>query len=373
MACPGSVKLSRGIPDQTSEYAAEGTLAHEVSEFSLANEVSPFSHGKVTPGMAESVQLYLDHCRALKKGASHVWIERRVSLEAFGPPTDMDGTADFIAIKDRTLHVVDLKYGQGVAVEAKDNAQLKYYAAAALGEMGMEGLGSEIDRVVCTIVQPRAPHPDGPIRSIEMVPAELVDFALDLIDAARLALKEDAPLYAGKHCRWCKALPRCPEARRNSMEVARIEFSVSEDSIQTPLDPRLMSPEQVGALIYQFETAETWMNAVRAHAYGELEAGRSIPGFKLVAKRPARKYTDEKAVEAWGKKRRLKKDELYDISLKSPKQLEMVVGKGNLPEELVVSISTGFTLAEESDPRPAVHRLTAGEEFTAEPHLIRKT
>lgn len=363
MACPGSVKLSRGIPDQTSEYAAEGTRAHELAELFL----TPAKWGqipKVLPdGMEDALRVYTNYCRPLMDGASHVWIERRVSLEAFGPPTRMDGTADFVAIKDRALHVVDLKYGQGVAVEAKGNAQLKYYAAAALGEVGMEGLGSEIDNVVCTIIQPRAPHSDGPIRSVEMAPAELIDFALDLIDAAKVALKEDAPLAAGKHCRWCKALPRCPEARSTNMEVAKAEFAAFE---RDGLDPRLMTSAQIGALIYQFEAAETWMNAVRAHAYGELEAGRSIPGFKLVAKRASRKYTDEKAVEAWGKKRRLKKNELYDIELKSPAQLEKVVGKGNLPEDLVVSISTGLTMAEESDSRPAINRLTAGDTFTAE-------
>ena len=42
------------------------------------------------------------------------------------------GTGDCIIIADRTLHVIDFKYGQGVLVEAEHNPQMMLYALGPL-------------------------------------------------------------------------------------------------------------------------------------------------------------------------------------------------------------------------------------------------
>ena len=38
--CPGSINAEKGIPDTTSEFAQEGTDAHELSEICLKNKGS---------------------------------------------------------------------------------------------------------------------------------------------------------------------------------------------------------------------------------------------------------------------------------------------------------------------------------------------
>jgi hypothetical protein len=38
MTCPGSVKLSEAIQDRESQYAAEGTAAHELAEHILRGQ-----------------------------------------------------------------------------------------------------------------------------------------------------------------------------------------------------------------------------------------------------------------------------------------------------------------------------------------------
>jgi hypothetical protein len=95
-----------------------------------------------------------------------------------------------------------------------------------------------------------------------------------------------------------------------------------------------------------------------------LENGQTVPGFKLVAKRGIRQWTSEDAVDAWVDTNGLTK-EAYESKLRSPAQMEKVLKKykKELPPELVVSISSGSTLAPESDSRPAV--LQIGKQLSA--------
>jgi hypothetical protein len=90
-----------------------------------------------------------------------------------------------------------------------------------------------------------------------------------------------------------------------------------------------------------------------------LEDGGEVPGWKLVQKRASRKWSDEEAVE---KKLKALKISLMDAkerpTLKSPAQIEKLCkaeGKDFTKlADLVVSESSGTTLAPASDKRPAV-------------------
>lgn len=368
MNCPGSIKMSRGIPSRTSVYADEGTAAHELAETCLRRlrdeDVNPTPETRelvkqyYTPEMAEHVEGYVNHIKSLLEGADLCWLERRVSLARLNPPVPMDGTADCILVQNRALHVIDLKYGQGVPVEVENNPQLKMYGAAALLELNGK---YPVDRVVLTIVQPRAPHPSGPIRSVEISPIDLVDFAWELIDAAKATLADAAPLKAGKHCRWCLALPQCPEARKTALIVAQDEFGAIGDT-----DVRLLTRPQVGALLYQFELVDAWMSSIRGFAQSELEAGREIPGMKLVERAPRRKWKDPAAAEEWARKRVRVRDAYTPRELKSVAQLEKVVGRKKIPTDLIESVSSGLAMVEVDDPRPAVLMLGGGAEFSTE-------
>ena len=106
--------------------------------------------------------------------------------------------------------------------------------------------------------------------------------------------------------------------------------------------------------LQQADAIEDYLRDLRALAFQMLENGQPLPGYKLVAKRGTRQWVDEQKVVEWVYKNKI--DGATDTKLKSPAQLEKVVKKFNmeLPSELVVSISSGSTLASESDPRPAV-------------------
>jgi hypothetical protein len=120
MACPGSVQLSRGRPNESSAFAQEGTAAHALGELCLRRGADPATFVgttldgvEVDADMAEHVRVYVDYCRRIPQG--YAWIEKQFNLGALNPPGPMFGTADFVArdVPSRTLDVVDLKYGKG--------------------------------------------------------------------------------------------------------------------------------------------------------------------------------------------------------------------------------------------------------------------
>jgi uncharacterized protein DUF2800 len=370
MACPGSVQLARTVPTPPStSYAEEGTRAHTLAELTLAKGVSAdffvgmtLHGGEVTDEMAEFVQVYLDHCGELYAIADDVWVERRFSLAALNPPGPMFGTADFVAYKraTRTLYVCDLKYGQGVVVEAKGNKQLRYYALGALLSLGP--IEYPIDKIVMSIVQPRAAHVDGPIRSDEITYDDLVAFAIELMQAAHATLVPDAPLNPGSHCRFCPASGVCPAQRDHALSVAQAEFSVEE---WAPPAPDTVPLAELVEMLPKFRILEDWMAACRALVVGRLERGEDVPGMKLVAKRPSRKFTDEAAVIAALEALGWQGDDYYVQKIKSPAQIEKLLGKPDFRqfvEQFVIKESSGYKLAPASDPAPA-YVVTRGEEF----------
>ena len=86
-------------------------------------------------------------------------------------------------------------------------------------------------------------------------------------------------------------------------------------------------------------------------------------------KRASRVWSNEKDVVGWAKSHGLEPDEMFDRKLKSPAAMEKVVGKKNLPADLYASVSSGYTLAPASDPRPAVTNVAA-DEFSALPPSV---
>jgi hypothetical protein len=226
MNCTMSPVLSRGAERRSSKYADEGTRAHELAERFLRGEPQDGEN----EAMKEALKPFLDHVQQLMDKTSIWKIEHRVDLSPLWdglPPEDLFGTADFVAVlPGGDLHVVDLKYGRGVPVEVKDNTQLLYYA---LGVWLALKDATPIQSVTMTIVQPRAPHEDGPIRSWSIPVLDLIQWGYDVLKPTVEKIcegdKDELVLQEGKHCRWCPAASAgCPEKGKTRTKQAQQEF-----------------------------------------------------------------------------------------------------------------------------------------------------
>jgi len=377
MKCPGSVRLNEGLPRKTSAYAAEGIAAHALAEHCLLHLSSAtpaysayylgkeFAGQEVTKDMCEAVQVYLTYLAKLT-GASmrkpKIHVEVRVSLENLDPPEEMFGTCDAVYYEEisGTLYVVDYKHGAGVAVEIKDNPQLRYYALGA-----MLTLPYRVRSVTMVLVQPRAEHPDGPIRQEAISAFELLEWGATLIDAAHAALPSpgaSAPLNPGTWCRFCDAAPMCPALRETAKEVAQTEFA----GTPLPLVERL-TLVQMSEVLAQADLIEGWFRSIRSHLTDTLESGQEVPGWKLVPKRAVRRWADEAALTSWASEKGISSQLTNAPELKSPAQLEKSLGKNSIPSELIVKNSSGNKLAPSTDPRAPQVITSAADEFTAIP------
>lgn len=379
MACPGSVNLSRGKDNIQTEHAKMGQVAHVVGARSLLEKVDPswfvdevIDEIVVDEEMTDAVQVYTDHCRMLMLNATDYGIEEQFSLAELNPPSDMFGTTDFWAYHANAMYegemfnfldVVDYKNGSGVVVEAKGNPQLRYYALGAALKLGAK---YPIDKVRMTIVQPRAQHPDGIVRSEVIDYLDLLAFAGELLAAARKTLPPDAPLNPGSHCRFCPASASCPAQREQVQLMAQVAFEAMP--VDAPPVPAELPPDVFDDILQKLPILEDWARAMRAEAFRRLEKGEHVEGFKLVPKRPKRVWVDEEQVREWLRdEKKLLAEEIYNQKLKSPAQIEKVLhSKKAIPAEFVEKVSSGYTLAPLSDARPALS-LSPGDVFQALP------
>lgn len=355
MQCPGSVPLSEGMPDRTSKAAEEGTRAHKMAETILLT--GSVAHHDEDPEMEKHVLTYTDYVhnlfREITDGSK--WIEHKIAV------TDqLWGTADALVwdATSQTLHVIDLKYGSGKVVEVRGNMQLRIYALAALLTMKLKA-----KTVVATIVQPRAFHEDGAIRSVEFDALDLMEFHGELMDGvARVNDAWDAYLGypnfeldpflnpSANACRWCLAAPKCPKVK----ELAQ----VNAKSVFTKADA--YDPKELAAVLDKLDLIEGWCKNVREFAYNEVESGKEVPGWKLVDKKPVRKFKPDVA-EDLAKTLGVLPIELYETpKLLGVGEIEKLAPGANAKERaavldpFVTKESSGHALVHESDKRPAI-------------------
>lgn len=360
IACPGSARLERDLPSESSHYAAEGTAAHALAEKCLLTKKKPsvyigemFEGFEATQEMIDAVNVYTNHCSEFLLG-EHL-VERKLDLPFLGKGTK--GTADFIAVKDGILHVIDYKHGQGVPVEAVGNIQGLCYG------LGATKMFDKHDwcKLRITIVQPRAPHPEGPIRSWDVPRYETLDYMMEFLAAAKATERDDAPLSVGDHCRFCKAKPTCPAQKKFAQEALQMDFG---DVTSKPVPIEFLSEDEIIDLVFnKIKLIEQWCQSVKDYAQNQAEHGTPLRGTKLVHTRQSRIWSDtEIAEKVFGNF-----DGAYERKFKSVAQIEKLVGKKRFVElsaNLVDKKATGVTLVRESDPRPNA-RMSASEEFGA--------
>lgn len=396
-ACPGSLALEADAPpDKESHAAAWGTAAHEVAEDALRNHadctqyigttVKTKEHGiEVDEEVAETAQVYVDYIRERIKGfggsqLAICKIEQKFSLDKLNPPFEAGGTGDCVLMSQELseIEIVDLKGGRGIVVEAKENKQLRTYAlGAVLANPG------PWKRVKATIVQPRAPHPDGRIRSEEFDIVELMDWTHDLLNAMHgakvAAVHYDAAknphgvesvaewaasfLEPGDHCTFCRAKPTCPALQSKALETAQVMFEPATGKPSAPPAPEDLEMEQIVRILDAADMIQNWLNAVRAYAQDKAESGVEVAAgesrYVLTPKQARRKWVDDASVEALVERTGRDADEFYgEPKMLTPAQVEKVLGGRKKAEEalagLVESKSSGFNLVRaDKTTRPA--------------------
>jgi hypothetical protein len=334
IACPASIELVAKMPPKpSSKYADEGTLLHDAISQILDCKATPESViGMVYEGITLTQELYDDKIAVALAALDEIDPDKQMEFVVESSVNFGDllpgvfGSADLLGRIGKKAIVLDWKFGNGVAVEATENYQGMFYAAAAMRTPETAWVFEDAEEIEIIIVQPPM------VKRWVTTPERIKAFELELISAVK---GPRTKLESGEHCRWCAAKPTCPKV------TGAVDRALKTALVRIDAD-------KIGEYLSQAELLEEWIDSVRALAFEMLENNVRVPGFKLVAKRGTRQWVnDEAPVKLLG-------DKAYESKLISVAQAEKIIGKKNFPSDVAVSVSSGSTLAAESDPRPAV-------------------
>lgn len=355
--CTPSAHLEEYFGNDGTEFAAEGTLAHEFAEINLKLELKLISFDEYfeltnaltenefhSTDMEEYVQKHVDYviqqfteAKRLTPGAV-LLIEEKVDLTHL--IEDSFGTCDDIIIADGVLEVIDLKYGLGVPVKAENNKQLMLYGSGALEAFD---LMYDIHTVRLTIVQPRLDSID----SWEISADDLRKWGEEeLKPLALIAFKGEGELVTGDHCQFCKATPRCRARAEEAKKLTKHRFD----------DPRLLSDNELLEIFKISDHVGKWVKKVDGYVFQEAMSGKKWPGYKLVDGQNRRAWSDpEEAL-------RIAEEQKYDIAkittpakIKGITELEKLATKALFPTlfgSVVMYKKTSPSLVPEDDKRP---------------------
>lgn len=361
--CTPSAKLEDIQGDKTtSPYAAEGTLAHELSELYIRHDVlnsisddefntrfeEIMSNELFSDEMLDMVPIYVDYCTTEYVAAyeqncyATLEIEQKLDLTEFVP--ESFGTADCIIINDNVMEVIDLKYGKGVPVYAQFNKQGMLYALGALRKYDTL---YDIETVKITIVQPRINN----ISTWEISVEELLDWANnELKPKAELAFKGEGELVSGEWCKFCSVKHRCRALYEEQLKIAKYEFQ----------DPELLTDDEISDVLKRAPQFIEWVNAITEYAQTRaVEHNKIWPGFKLVAGISRRKWIDEDVVtEAiFSRFPEATEDQVFNTKLRTISDIEKTFGKKRVAEvlnDVIIKPQGKPTLVPNDDKRPAL-------------------
>lgn len=365
--CTPSAKLEQKMPEEHSEYAAEGSFAHELAELHLSRYLDLIlvkdhrkKHKKLkgnqfySQELEDHVKTYVDLCiekinaaRAKTKDAV-ILLEQKVDFSPWVP--EGFGTGDLIIIAAGTLEIVDLKFGKGVPVSAENNPQMKLYGLGAYNQFDML---YDIEKIAMTIMQPRLDS----VSTEELTTDDLLYWATNTVmGAAEKAMAGEGELVAGDHCKFCRVKAVCRARAELNLEMAKYDFQ----------DPPLLSHDEIAEILTKAEELRAWASDVQAYALDQAEKhGVKFPGWKLVEGRSNRKYLDDEKVAEALTAAGYEEDKLYIKSLLGITAMEKFVGKkkfSEVLEGLVIKPAGKPTLVPENDKRPEINSAAAAAE-----------
>ena len=354
--CTAAPRFEEGLPESTSEYAEEGRLAHAIAELKTLKKFTLMSPRTYTtrlnklkkeplysPEMDKTTDLYVEHLTEqamLYDSAPTVAAEVKVDFNDYVP--EGFGTCDNVMVGGDTLSITDYKHGKGVPVSAVGNPQMRLYALGALKRYAPI-FGDTIKKIRMSIDQPRLDSYTTDIITVE----ELKAWGDSIKPIAQKAFSGLGDFVPGEHCRFCRGKAQC-RARANVNTALedfkdcvpaaawndKAEAHVAAGGMVNGTPPTLLSDAEIGDLLIRGQQLVQWYKDLEEYALKTLLDGKPIDGWKLVAGRSNRAFTDQdaaiKAVIAAGYDEAL----VYDRKPKTLSELEKLMGKAEFAEKI---------------------------------------
>jgi len=335
--CAFSPTLEAAYPEkEQSPKSLEGTAAHWAVQMLLqgapvAIDTQAPNGVSVTEEMLEAaVMVQEDIVQTLGDGwREKLVIEKRVDIKRVHESANW-GTPDYRAwttLGDGRLKlfVWDFKYGHGI-VEAFENWQLIDYTAGILGEAQINGLQDQNTVVDMRVIQPRAFHRDGPVRSWMVVASDLRSHINRLSMAADDAMS--ATPTASPHpvaCENCQGRHACEALQR----AAYFAADYGQQAGALDLTPHALGLE-LRALSRAHALLEARMTGLQAQAEALLRTGKLVP-FWMIETKPGNLAWTKPVAEVLALGQMMGLDLAKPVDAITPAQAK----KAGLPDALV--------------------------------------
>ncbi len=364
LECTPSARLEEtsNIIDAPSPYAREGTEAHSLAELKLSymlGKISPKVYGNKFELFLSSSEFYntefneyvTNYCNEVmniitmdyENQEIEVHLEAVVTFEDIVPKGS--GTSDVVIVGKDFIHIIDLKFGRGVAVSAIDNSQLKLYALGALRKYRLNGV---FTKARMTIIQPRL----NDITTDEMVVSDLNDWALNYVKPrAELAMRGEGAITPGDHCKFCKIKHSCEALATQQLKRAQEEFELTvttdDTGVPTILEPNQMSPDMLARILEIGPKFSAWFKEVTEYAKKSMVYdGLELPGFKVVRGVSRRVITDQDRIAE------ILRTNGYDEAdyLSEPKLLSLTKLEKNIGKKMFNQLAGDYIIKPEGKP-----------------------
>ena len=371
LICTASPRFEEDLPEIDSTYAEEGRLAHAIAEIKVLKKFTDMTGRAYTTRlnnlkkdtlydqeMDKTTDLYIEHLTeqaVLYDSSPTVAAEVKVDFGEYVP--EGFGTCDCVMIGGDTLSITDYKHGKGVPVSAVGNPQMRLYALGALKRYAPV-FGDTIKQIRMTIDQPRLDSYTSDIITVE----ELRAWGESIKPIAQKAFSGLGEFVPGEHCRFCRGKAQC-RARAN-VNTALEDFK----GCALPGEPapddltRTLTDAEIGDLLIRGQQLVQWYKDLEDYATKALLDGKPIEGWKLVAGRSNRAFSDTDAAINAAIEAGYDKSLLYDLKPKTLSEIEKLMGKSEFADKIgsyVIKPPGKPTLAPATDKREAYNPAAA--------------
>lgn len=354
IACPSSVQLYKEVKpaQQSSVYAEEGTLLHSYMERAISMgelpQIPDAEHRVVCREAFNYVNKYMTQ-------DTIPFAEVKAQIQSV---PEVYGTSDVVLVNnsERTIRVIDYKFGAHVEVHAENNPQFMAYALGAIDTLKLD----TTFRIFIHVVQPRKDI----YEEVEITYDKLIRWQNEVLIPAIAKAQSDKPYFGPSEeaCRWCQVKAVCPaykEAADQAAETVFAAYRAIEQNWAISQDELIKFYESVPVL-------KERIKAVEDYILNSILTGRSIPGYKVVRTRGRRKFKDE-ALAATHLFLYYDADpeDVYDTTMKSPSKLEKLYKGLAKDEHFKKFIETPLgspTVVKESDSREALDPFSSVKE-----------
>lgn len=358
IACTPSVFLEERFPDEDSEFALEGTYMHTLFANVILTylgrpllplpseqEVTKYHTQELQDAVAAAARKAverIEHARSVCKDPL-ILVEQRLDFSKWVP--EGFGTGDLVIVTDTYVEVLDLKGGKGVPVSCVENSQFRLYM---LGALHTYGHLYDVKTVIGTVLQPRLDN----YGSEELTVDQLLAWADEVVvPAAKAAWAGEGEFTPGDHCSegFCRARFTCAARAESNLAIAKADFALAA--------PETMTDEQIAQVLTKADDAIKWLGDVKSFALTQASKGRKFDGFKLVAGRSNRVYSNQDAVAQALLAEGIPEAVIFERSLLGITAMEKAIGAKRFAEvlgDLITKPPGKAVLVPMSDKRDAL-------------------